>query len=150
MLFSKCLRNGVFPNNWKKSKCCSSAYKRKEQLASNYSPASLLLICSNFFEKLIFDCIYNFLDQNCLLNVNQSGFRPGYTGIHQLVAITHIFTTSDVHPSLEVCGILLDLSKNFDRVWYKGLIHKVKDNGKDGNLSGLTESFLHNKYQSCS
>ena len=34
-----------------------------------------------------------------------------------------------------------------DRVWHKGLIHKLKNNGIDGNLLSLTESFLHDSYQ---
>ena len=35
----------------------------------------------------------------------------------------------------------------FDRVWHKGLTRKLKNNGIDGNLLGLIESFLHNRYQ---
>ena len=100
------------------------------------------------FWKLILDCIYDFLDQNGLLKANQSGFRPGDSSIHQLIAITHnIFTAFDANPSLEVCGIFLDLSKAFDRVWHKCLIHKLKIFGKDGNLLSLIESFLHSRYQ---
>ena len=63
--------------------------------------------------------------------------------------ITHnIFTAFDINPSLEVCSIFLDLFKAFDRVWHKGLIHKVKNNRINGNLLSLIESFLHNRYQS--
>ena len=87
-------------------------------------------------------------DQNCLLKASQSGFRPGDSCIHQLIAITHnIFTAFDANPSLEVCGIFLDLSKAFDRVWHKGLIHKLKNIGIDGNLLSLIEYFLHKRYQ---
>ena len=40
--------------------------------------------------------IFIVLDQNCLLKANQSGFRPGGSCIHQLIAITHnIFTAFD-------------------------------------------------------
>ena len=85
-----------------------------------------MVICFKVFKKLIFDCIYDFLDQHCLLNASQSGFRPGDSCKHQLIAITHkIFTAFDANPSLEVGGIFLDLSKVFDKV-HKGLIHKLK------------------------
>ena len=84
--------------------------KGNKQLVSNYRPVSLLPICSKIFEKLIFDCIYDFLDQNCLLKANQSGFRSGDSCIHQPIAITHnIFTAFDANPSLEVPGVFLDL-----------------------------------------
>ena len=111
-------------------------------------PVSLLPICSKIFEKLILDCIYDFLDQNCLLKTNQSGFRDGDSCIRQLIAITHnVFTAFDANPSLEVRGIFMDLSKAFDRVWHKGFIRKLKNIGIDSNLLSLIESFLYNRYQ---
>ena len=103
MLFNNCLRYGVFPNDWKKANVIPVHKKGNEQLVSNYYPLSLLLICSKIFEKLIFDCIYDFLDQNCLLKANQSGFSPGDSCIHQLIAITHnISTAFDANLSLDV------------------------------------------------
>ena len=70
-------------------------------------------------------------------------FRHGDSCMYQLIGITHnIFTAFDANPSLEVCSIFLDLSKAFDRVWHKGLIHKLKNNVIDGNLLNLIEFFL--------
>ena len=121
--------------------------KGNKQLVSNYRPVSLLPICSKIFEKLIFDCMYDFLDQNFLLKASKSGFNPGDSCIHQLIAITHtIFTAFDANLSLDLRGIFLNLSKAFDRVLHKGLIHKLKNIGIDGKLLSLIESFLHNKY----
>ena len=71
LLFNTCQRDGVFPNDWKKANVIPVHKKGNEQLVSNYYPLSLLLICSKIFEKLIFDCINDFLDQNCLLKANQ-------------------------------------------------------------------------------
>ena len=105
-----------------------------KQLVSNQCPVSLLPICYKIFEKYIFGCIYDFLDQNCLLNVNQSGFRPGDSCIHQLKTITYnVFTAFDVNPSFEARDIFLDLSKVIDRVWQKGRIPQ-----------GTQVSFFHN------
>ena len=110
LLFNNCLRDGVFPNDWKKADIIPLHKKGNKQLVSNYRPVSLLQICSKNFEKLIFDCIYDLLDQNCLVKANQSGFRPGDFCIHQVIAITHnIFTAFDANPSLELPGIFLDL-----------------------------------------
>ena len=83
-----------------------------------------------------------------MINGNQSGFSLGDSCIHQLIAITHnIFTACDANPSLEVRGIFLDSSNAFDRVWHKGIIHKLKNNEINGNCLSLIESFLHSKYQ---
>ena len=82
-----------------------------------------------------------------MFKANQSGSRPSNFCIHQLIAITQHFTAFDAVPSLEVCGIFLDLSKIFDGVWHKGPIRKLKIIGIDGNLLSLIESFLHNRYQ---
>ena len=66
--------------------------------------------------------------------------------MHQLIAIHITFLCAfDAKPSLEVRDIFLDQA--FDRVWHKGLTHKLKNNGIDGNLLNLIESFLHNRYQ---
>ena len=60
LLFNNCLRDGVFPNVWKKANAIPVHKKGNKQLVSNYCPVSLLLICSKIFEKSIFDCIYDF------------------------------------------------------------------------------------------
>ncbi len=40
------------------------------------------------------------------------------------------------------CMFLCDISKAFDRVWHKGLIFKLKENGITGNLLKWIESYL--------
>ena len=67
------------------------------------------------------------INKNNLFNNNQSGFRPNGSCIHQLIAITHnIFSAFDANSSLEICGVFLDLSKAFDRVWHGGLLKNSK------------------------
>ena len=39
------------------------------------------------------------------------------------------------------------MSKAFDKVWHEGLIFKIKQNGIDGKLLGLFESYLCNRKQ---
>ena len=47
--------------------------------------------------------------------------------------ITHEIYKS-FHDGHDVHGIFLDISKEFDKVWHKGLICKLKQNGISGNL----------------
>ena len=39
----------------------------------------------------------------------------------------------------------LNISKAFDRVWYAGLLHKLKSYGISGQIFGLISSFLSNR-----
>ena len=49
--------------------------------------------------------------------------------------------------SLEVRAIFLDISKAFDKVWHDGLIFRLRQNGVNGRLLKLFESYLHNRQQ---
>ena len=109
---------------------------------------SLLPICSKIFEKIIFNSLFEYLEDNKLLNCNQSGFRSGDSCVHQLLSITHeIYKSFDANPSLEVRGVFLDISKAFDRVWHVGLLYKLKLLGICGSYYNLIQSFLDSRHQ---
>ena len=42
-------------------------------------------------------------------------------------------------------GVFLDISKACNKVWHKGLIYKLKQNGISGKLLNLIIDFLSNK-----
>ena len=42
-------------------------------------------------------------------------------------------------------AVALAISKAFDRVWYAGLLHKLKSDGISGQIFGLISSFLSNR-----
>ena len=70
-----------------------------------------------------------------MITKNQSGFTPADSGTNQLISLVHdIHTAFDDNSCLEVRSIYLDMSKAFDKVWHEGLIHKLKQNGIDGQL----------------
>ena len=97
---------------------------------------------------MIFNSIFCFLEENILLNPNQSGFRPSDSCIYQLLSITHkIYSSFDASPSLEVRGVFLDISKAFDKVWHEGLIFKLQSIGISANLLNLIANFLNNRFQ---
>ena len=41
-------------------------------------------------------------------------------------------------------AVVLDISKAFDRVWYAGLLHKLKSYGISGQVFGLVSYLLSN------
>ena len=78
---------GFFLTNGKKQMLFQCIKNGNKQLVSNYRTVSLLPICYKISEKIMLDCIYDFLDQNCLLNAKKSGFRSGNSCTYQLIAI---------------------------------------------------------------
>ena len=53
--------------------------------------------------------------------------------------------TKDFNRSGATPAVGLDISKAFDRVWYAGLLHKLKSYGISGQKFGLISSFLSNR-----
>jgi len=146
LIFQKCLNTGLFPDSWKYANVQPIHKKNNRQHKTNYRPISLLPVCGKIFEKIIFDQMYQFLNNNGLISKNQSGFRPGDSTICQLIDIT-----SNIYESFEkydeTRALFLDISKAFDKVWHEGLIYKLKCNGVSGNLLNLLENYLQNRYQ---
>ena len=90
--------------------------------------------------------MYDFLAQNDLLSPNQSGFRSGGSSINQLLPINYeILNAFD--KGLEVCGIFLDISNAFDKVWHDGLIFNLRQNGISRDIINILQDFLRNRKQ---
>ena len=115
IIFKTCLNTGTFPSEWKKDNVVQIHKKDGTRNFKNYHPVSLLPVCSKIFECLIYNVMYDFLTDNNLLSLNQSGFTSGDSYINQLRFINHeILNAFD--KVLEVRGIFLDISKAFDKV----------------------------------
>ena len=143
IIFTNYLRQGVFPEIWKCANVVPVDKKNEKNVKSSYRPSSLLSIFGKVLEKLIYDSLYSHLSLCDILNLNQSGFRPGDSAINQLISITHtIFLAFDCNPPLDVRSIYLDISTAFGRVWHDGLIYKLKLCGVSGQLLYLIQSFL--------
>ena len=125
LIFSSCIESGIFPTEWKMANVVPIHKRDDKQNVKNYRPVSLLPIFGKIFERLIYNEMYSFFIKNDLISSNQSGFKQGNSCINQLLSITH-----DIYQSLdqgyEVRGAFLDISKAFDKVWHKGLIHKLE------------------------
>ena len=102
--------------------------------------------CGKTFERIIFNLIFQFIEENKLLNVNQSGLQPGDSCEYQLLSFVHnIYAGFDQNPPLEVRSCFLDISKAFDKVWHDGPIYKMETLCFKGNIFRLLQSFLNNR-----
>ena len=63
----------------------------------------------------------------------------------QILAVVSDKIARTVNRSGATQAVALDISKAFHRVWYAGLLHKLKFYGISGQIFGLISSFLSNR-----
>ena len=144
LLFKTTLEEGTFPEDWKKSNVVTIHKKESKNLIKNYRLFSLFPIFSKILERLIFNSMFNFFRQNNLFTKCQSGFIPGDSCVAQLLSITHeIYQSYDCNPTEDVKGLLLNISKAFDKVWHEGLLFTLQSYGVEGNLLRLLKNYFN-------
>ena len=135
IMFSNCINQSMFPNIWKRQNICPIHKKDGKQIISNYRIVSLLPICKKIFERLIFNSLYEYFEENKLLSIHQFGFWSNDSCVNQLLPIVHnLYKTFGAYPTLETCSVFLDMSKAFDKVQHQGLIFKLKSVGISDSL----------------
>jgi hypothetical protein len=122
-------------------------FKKADQTnPENYRPISLLSCVGKVFERVIFNHLYNYLNINNLISSQQAGFIPGYSTTYQLIETYNDITTS-LENKEHVGIVFLDISKAFDRVWHRGLFHKLRENGVGENMIKLLTSYLSKRLE---
>ena len=146
IIFNNILTTGIFPILWKSANVTPVFKKESKQLVKNYRPISLLPLFAKVFERILFLRMYNHFIVNDLITNNQSGFRPGDSVTNQL-----IFLVDKIHSSLDInlniWYVFLDMTKAFDKVWHRGPLFKLEQNGIRGKLLDLLRSYLVNRRQ---
>jgi hypothetical protein len=145
-LFNLSLKTCKFPNSWKFANVMPIFKKGDTSDVNNYRPVSLLSCLSKVFEKAIFKHVFNFLRENLVISIHQSGFLPGDSTINQLVNLYHTFSKA-LDDKKDVHIVFCDISKAFDRVWHDGLLYKLKKVGISGDLLHWFNDYLKNRKQ---
>jgi hypothetical protein len=110
----------------------------------SYRPISLLPIMSKLFEKLILKRLKPIIAEKHLVPTNRFGLRKNHSKIDQVHRITDV-----IEKTLEnkgVCSaVFLDIAQAFDRVWHRGLLHKLRLLLPD-HFYLLLKSYLTNRH----
>ena len=85
--------------------------------------------------------LYNYVTVNRILTHLQSGFVQGDSTTYQLLHTYHTFCEA-VGPGKEVRAVFYDVSKAFDRVWHRGLLHKLSGIGCSDEVLQWFSSYL--------
>ena len=132
----------------KKSNIWPIHKKGNKQVIINYSPVSLLPTLGNIFERLVVSSLFEDLEKYKLTSTHQSGFQANDSCADQLLSIVHnIHTAFDAYQTLESCGVVLNMSKTFDKVWHEGLIFKLESKEISNESLDLIKSLLENGFQ---
>ena len=86
IIFKNILEISIYPNIWKLANVTPILKKEDKRLVKNYQPISLIPICGNLFEKIIFTSLHSYLNNNSLITHNQSGFRSGDSTIKSTIS----------------------------------------------------------------
>ena len=126
IILNNCINQSMFPDIWKKSNICPTHIKGYKQLINNQRLV-LLPICGKIFERIIFGSLYEYVEENKVLSVHQSGFWANDSCVNQLLLVVlNLYKAFDAYPTLETCDIFLDMSKSLGKVRHQGLILKLK------------------------
>ena len=146
IIFNRSLLQGYFPSNWKDANVTAIYKKADKSMPSNYRPISLLSQIGKAMERCVHKHLYNYISENNLLTPFQSGFIQGDSTTFQLLHTYHSFLEA-VDSGKEVRVVFCDISKAFDRVWHRGLLHKLAGMGLSDGLLRWFKSYLSHRRQ---
>ena len=105
--------------------CPVSRNKDDNSEKFNYRPFALLSCMPRIIEKIMYKSVYKYCVSHVLYINGNSWYKRNDSTVNQLLAIIHdIYKSHD--SGKDVCVIFLDVSKASDKVWYEGLIFKLR------------------------
>ena len=89
LIFNQSFDTGIFPDEWKSARI-TPLFKKAGSRSdpSNYRSISIILVVDKVFERIIYDQLYHYLNENNLLSRYQSGFRSLHFTVTALIEAT--------------------------------------------------------------
>ena len=143
-LFNLCLSYHVWPWTISKMIFLKKPGKNTYNNPSDYRPITISSYLSKLFEKLIYNRLIGFMEDNNLLEFAQEGFRKYRSCARYLFSLANHISSS-LEANSECLTLMCDFSKAFDSVWIKGLLFKLFHSGINGDLWTLLANFLLNR-----
>lgn len=126
-IFNAIMRTGYIPQKWKISQIIMIHKPGKDETQiSSYRPISMLPTISKLFEKMVLGRLKPVLENQNIIPDHQFGFRSQHGTIEQVHRIVNAIKLT--YEEKKYCSaVFLDIAQAFDKVWHKGLVHKIKE-----------------------
>lgn len=145
-LINQSFIEGVFPEALKIS-VVKPIYKKGEKTdPNNYRPIALLPTSAKIFETAMSKQIYPFYEKYKILHENQNGFRKNMSTTLAVYKFTQ-YILDAINRKKYAVGLLLDMSKAYDKVSYEILLNKLYETGIRGPPHEWFKSYLKNRSQ---
>ena len=143
---NKSFISGIFPFEMKIANVVAIFKSGDDMVFSNYRPVSVLPVFSKLLERLMYNRLICFINDNKLLYDYQFGFQKGKsTYMAMVILIEKISEALDRGDC--VIGVFLDFSKAFDTVDHKILLQKLEIYGIKNISLKWFESYLTERTQ---
>ena len=86
-IFNESINLGILPENMKIANVTPIFKSGKKELLTNYWPISVLSRFSKFLERIMYNRVYNYRNDNNLLFHKQVGFRKGHSTDHARIEL---------------------------------------------------------------
>ncbi|CAB3986133.1 Hypothetical predicted protein [Paramuricea clavata] len=93
-IFNMSIDSDQFPSDWKAARVIPLFKKRQRSMLDNYRPISILPVVSKLMERIMYDQMYEYLNQNNLFSKHQFGFRPYHSTTTTLLDCTNEWYTN--------------------------------------------------------
>ena len=140
------IEQGYVPQDFKLAKVTPLHKKGSKLDPGNYRPISILSSISKVMEKIVYEQVAKYLEENKLIYEFQSGFRESHSTDTCLIYLND-YIKREIHDG-KYCGmVMLDLQKAFDTVDHSILIEKLKAIGLDSTAVKWMHSYLVGREQ---
>ncbi|CAB3994109.1 RNA-directed DNA polymerase from mobile element jockey [Paramuricea clavata] len=147
-IFNLVLGTGIFPDDLKLAKIIPIHKEGDKAECGNYRPISVIPTVAKILEKIIYDQLSSYINDNDIICKQQFGFRPNHSTETALLKCTDQWLLN-MDKGMANGVLFLNLKKAFDTVDHSILLQKLYQYGIKGTPLKLLASYLNNRKQVC-
>ena len=138
--------SGIFPKELKIANIVPIFKADDEMVFTNYRPVSVLPVFSELLERLMYNRLIDYINENQILYKYQFGFQKGKSTYMALIVLLDKISAA-LDNGDYVIGVFLDFSKAFDTVDHKILLQKLDFYGIKGVTYNWFEDYSRERKQ---